>query len=240
MNRVFNPSGIKRDTKIMEWRDTNPANLETAAHDVIVTAYAALHCMEASLWQHCHDLDAFDDDNIRPVRKEVEARLKAMGELYQSRFPSFVRTVWIHGNPNDNDGEYPEVSNYDVEDDIRKALGTDGISYDSESGWFVMYCTEGRKAEVADYIARNHPYMEVEFDTNDEDVKPPMLGSWTVAADWLAERDMSATIVLPEPTPKTGEELRDLLDAAETALTKTGMSLEDATALLLGRKNKAV
>ncbi len=233
MNRAYNPV-LKNSAKVMEWKDVSPANLETAAHDVIVTAFAALHCMEAVLWEHCHALDGFNDDNIRPVTKQVTERLKAMGDLYQRRFPEKVRNVWIHGNPNDNDGQYPEVSNYDVEDDLRKNLGDDDtVSYDSESGWFVMYCTESRKDEVMEYIAKNHPYMEVEAEMDtDNDVKPPMLGSWTIAADWLAERNITATIVLPEPTPKTGKELEGLLETARTALLKTGMPLKEAVKLL--------
>lgn len=220
-------------SRTMTWRDTNPLNLTTAAHDVIVTAYAAVSCMDEMLYTHTARLDAWDDDNIRPVRKEVDERLKALAALYYERFGTKCLDQWLYGNPNDNDGQYPEVSNYDVEDDLRKNLGTDGISYDSESGWFVLHCTTARRDEVVAYLQKNHPYMEFEVDKEElEDIRPPMITSWTVAAIWMKERNLTATIVLPTPEPKTGRELDELLDDARSALLRTGLTLKEAVKLL--------
>ena len=243
MRRVHNPKPPKGGTetiRVFSFEDTDPANLQTAAHDVIVTAYAAVHCMEESLWERCHELDDFNDPNIRPLRDAVSERQKALSALYMERYSDRVLTIMISGNPRDGaeiDGE--EVSNYTVEDAIRGRLGTDGIDYDSESGWFVIYCTEGRRDEILADIAANHPYMDVHADTNasvdDGDAKPPMISSWSSSAKWLKDRNLTTVIDIPDPQPKEGAALTELLDEARQTLIKTGYPLRDAIALLLER-----
>ena len=217
---------------------TNPESIETAAHDVIVTAYAVAHVIEGLLWEKRQTFD-FQNPALEAEQERISARITALRELYRTRYGWKCLSRWLHGNPNDSDGA--DVSNYDVEDDVKAALGTDGISYDSESGWFVIHMTPTREAEVVAYLREHHPYMDFEVD-DEEDVSvgPPMVTSWTSSQHWLAERGFVVSYTAPEPTPVTGKPLIAILDEAEAVLERTGMSLEDATALLVGRKNRTV
>ena len=214
-----------------DFDSTNPESLETAAHDVIVTAYAVAYRMEAMLWEVANKFDAWDDENLSAARNRVQERVTALATLYHTRFAWKMHTVSFRGNfRRDYEGN---LGNYDVDDALRTEFG-DAVSCDSESGWFCVDATPVKADEVATYIRTNYPDMEFEMDHEDdpESFRVPAIYNWTVAKHWLAERDIEVDIEIPAPAPKTGKELEALLKTARAALEKTGLSMEEAKALL--------
>lgn len=221
--------------KSINFEDTHPGILVHVPHDDVVDAYAAVYQMSSKLWHLRSDLNAWEDPALKAEAERLDDRLKNIGWMYRSRFPEKCYLVEFRGNP-DYDSMDPgtDVDNYTVQDNMRKHLGTEGIAYDSELGWFVVDTTEGRADEVEAFLKKNHPYMRFSrtAKTDPEEIRPPMMTNWSSAKTWLNSRGLKIAYVLPKPTPKTGKELDDILKEARTVLARTGMPLKAAIKLL--------
>ena len=225
--------------KTISFDQTDPKNLRTAAHDVIVTAFAAVHAMDSAVWHVRDKYDAWEDEALKAEARKLDERQTALGALYLERFLDKCLVVKFRGNSK------ADASNYEVEDAMKEKFGTDGIMYDSESSWFFVDTTKGRREEVSKYLnARGDMdfMVTVEDDLDDElvDIKPPMIVNWNSSTKWLAEREITIDYTVPAISAKPEAEIAELLKQAEAILTKTGLSRIDAIEKLAFKMDVAI
>ena len=222
--------------------DFDTVNLDGAELDKmnlnqLVLMYAIFYVMEADLWDFANKHDAFDDKNYRDRRAEVEECLGLIRFTYIHSFPENCLNWGFRGCLNDKAPD--DLSHYDIESEIRKKFGTDGIQMDSESSWFYVNTTELRKNEVEAFLKENWgDCLDFSVDTHDFDGIPE-ISNWSHARGIVKKAGIDVSIAMPELSPKPEAEIKELVEKASATLMQTGLSRVEAVERLMSAMNVA-
>ena len=206
----------------------NDRHLRMMSREGLTMLYAVYHHMEAVLWEQADEFQAFDCPNWKARNSLVTDALDKIAAAYIHAYPEDCFSWEFRGY---HEGE---ESHYTIEEGIQATLGRDGISMDSESGWFVVNTTEAQKDALEAYLKANWKELDFTVEPADrDDVKPPEIGGWDKSKRMLDRANITVTIALPDLTPKSPAEIRDILAEAKKVLAQTRLPVEYAAALLI-------
>jgi len=214
------------DTATVKQEELDKMNRE----QLLLTA-SIFHTMESDLWDFANEHKAFDDPSWKERTQSVQAVIDTITATYIANFPEDCFVWRFSGCLEDF---HSDVSHYDIEKDIAKNLGTDGITMDSESSWFFVQTTDARKDELEKFLKKEWEFLEFSVEPEDkDDLRIPGLGCWGTSKNRVKEAGIKVTIALPELSAKPEVEIEDLINQARTTLMQTGLSRVEAAERLL-------
>jgi hypothetical protein len=207
----------------------DPIKLRELTKEQLTLTYAIYFVMESKLWQFAHANEAFDDTNWRVRNKSVTNALDIIGATYVAQFPEDC-FVWNFRGCSTDD----KYTHYGIQEAIEKTLGTDGITMDSESSWFVVDTTDARKEGLERFLKDCIPALKFTAEPADREfVRPPTIHSWNDAESIVKKAKVKVTVAMPKLSPKSPEIVKELVDDAVRALRMTGLPKTEAAERLI-------
>jgi hypothetical protein len=190
--------------KVRDFASTDPMLLVNAAHDVIVTAYAVVHTMDAMLWKQITKNNAWSDENGKRASVILEERENDILNMYYARFPERCYVMEFSGELTGQvqshfPMQYNDVCHYDIDEALKETFG-DNVRADSELGMFFVRVKKDWSLRVKHWLVARYPKLDFTVTDGSKDVfnlRPDMVSNWLSSERWLQEREIEIEYRFP-------------------------------------------